>query len=488
MAISFNFVPGDIRVPGSYIEFDASKALSGLPPVAQKILLIGQRLATGTTAALTPVRIVSAAEAVAAFGRGSLAAHAFAALKAVNDRTETWGIGLADAGGATQASGTITVTGPATANGTIALMVAGKRLPIGVASGQAANAIATAIQAAIAADLDLPVTAAVAGAVVTLTARNGGTAGNDIDVRHSYYAGEALPAGVALAIVAMAGGATDPVLDAVWAAIGDTAFQTIILPFGTATAMASAEAEMASRAGPTRMIEGLAYAGARGTLGALLALGNARNSQYSSMIGAKASPTHPAAWAAAYAGLIAYHGAIDPARPFQTLAMSGILAPAIADRFTAAEREQLLRDGISTFSVAQDGSVAIERAITTYQVNAQALADVSWLDVNTPLTLAYIRDAVRLRIAARFPRHKLADDGTNFGAGQAIVTPSVIRAELIALFLDLEEAGLVEGFAQFKQDLIVERDGTDRNRVNALIPPNIVNQFRVFAAQVQFRL
>lgn len=64
----------------------------------------------------------------------------------------------------------------------------------------------------------------------------------------------------------------------------------------------------------------------------------------------------------------------------------------------------------------------------------------------------------------------------------------MIRAELIALFLDLEQAGLVENFAQFKQDLIVERDATDRSRVNALIPPDIVNQFRVLGAQVQFRL
>ena len=64
--ISFNMIPGNVRVPGSYIEYDPAKALSGLPAVAQKILLIGQRLGTGTTPALTPVRITSAAEAVAA--------------------------------------------------------------------------------------------------------------------------------------------------------------------------------------------------------------------------------------------------------------------------------------------------------------------------------------------------------------------------------------------------------------------------------------
>jgi phage tail sheath gpL-like len=232
--ITFNLVPNDIRVPGSYVEFDASKALSGMPSVPLKILVIGQRLATGAVAALTPVRITNAAEAVAAFGRGSMLAMGIAALKAVNDKTECWAIGLADDGAAVAAAGTITVTGPATAAGTIALYIGGKRLTIGVASGDTANAIAAAIEAKIDADLDLPVTAAVAGAVVTVTARNKGTAGNDIDIRHSYYQGEGLPAGTGLAIVAMAAGATNPDVGTVWPVIGDERFDFVVLPFADA--------------------------------------------------------------------------------------------------------------------------------------------------------------------------------------------------------------------------------------------------------------
>lgn len=130
----------------------------------------------------------------------------------------------------------------------------------------------------------------------------------------------------------------------------------------------------------------------------------------------------------------------------------------------------------------------IERAITTYRLNAFDLPDISYLDVNTLLTLAYLRFTVRARISQKFPRHKLASDDTAFGEGQAIVTPRIIRAELVALFALWEERGLVEGREQFKADLIVERDADDPNRVNALIPPDVVNQFRVFAGQVQFRL
>src|SRR3546814_8259014 len=69
---------------------------------------------------------------------------------------------------------------------------------------------------------------------------------------------------------------------------------------------------------------------------------------------------------------------------------------------------------------------------------------ISFLDVNTLLTLAALRYSQRARIAQKFPRHKLASDGTKAGAGQAIVTPSVIRAELVALAREWEDAGWVE--------------------------------------------
>jgi phage tail sheath gpL-like len=126
--------------------------------------------------------------------------------------------------------------------------------------------------------------------------------------------------------------------------------------------------------------------------------------------------------------------------------------------------------------------------VTSYQTNSYGLEDVSYLDVTTPATLSYIRYATRVRITTKFPRHKLADDGTRFGPGQKIVTPSIIRAELLALFTQLEEQGLVENFDQFKADLIVERNATDRNRLDVLAPPDLVNQLILFAEQIQFIL
>src|SRR3546814_19859612 len=100
-------------------------------------------------------------------------------------------------------------------------------MTVGVTSGEAAAAVATAIVAAITAAADLPVAAVALLGVVTLTAKHKGVAGNDIDVRLNFYQGEQLPAGVAVAIVAMSGGTGNPDVAAVFTAIGDAPYTTL---------------------------------------------------------------------------------------------------------------------------------------------------------------------------------------------------------------------------------------------------------------------
>ena len=484
MTISFNAIPLTLRTPGQYLEFDNSQAMRGLPAINHKVLIIGLRLATGAVLANVPTRILSAAQAEQAFGRGSQLASMLAAFKAANRTVDVTALALDEAGAGTAATGTITVTGSPTAAGTLALYIAGTRIQVGVAAAATATVVAAAIAAAINADTQLPVTATSALGVVTLTARHKGLDGNSIDVRHSYYLGEALPAGVALAIVALSGGAGNPDIVTAIAAMADTQYHTIAMSFSDAANLAKLEAELADRWGPLVQLEGHAFIGASGSHANLITLGDSRNSPHLTILGAGKSPTAPWIWASVTAAIDAAEP--DPARPRQTLVLPGLLPPADADRFTREERNLLLYDGVSTYVVDSGDVVHIERLVTTYQEDGTGNPDESYLDLETVRTLAYIRSAIRIRIAQRFPRHKLADDGTNFGAGQAVATPSVIRMELLHLFRELEDAGLVENFDQFKEDLIVERNASDRNRVDALIPPDLINQLRVFAGLVQF--
>jgi phage tail sheath gpL-like len=126
--------------------------------------------------------------------------------------------------------------------------------------------------------------------------------------------------------------------------------------------------------------------------------------------------------------------------------------------------------------------------VTTYQKNDFGQADNSYLDSETLHQSAYIIRFLKGRITSKYGRHKLANDGTRFGAEQALVTSAVIRAELIAGYYLLEQMGIVENAGAFAQYLVVERSLTDPTRVDVLYPPDLVNQLRVFALQYQFRL
>lgn len=488
----FNAIPGNLRVPFVAVEFDASRSQQGPALLPYRVLLIGQKLASGAAAAHSLHRVTSADQLIALAGRGSMLHRMALAYFAGNRTTETWVGVLEDDAAGTAATGTITVTGAATASGTISLYIGGTLVRVPVTVGDTADDIAAAIAASVTATSVLPVTAAVGGEgsehIVTLTFRHKGAVGNELDVRVNYQDGEATPAGVTLALVAMAGGTTNPELDDLIAALGDEWFHVIASPYTDATSLTAIEGELASRFGPMRMIDGVAVTAKSDSQGALATLGNGRNSPHVCILATGGSPTPPMEYSAHVAGIVALYGAADPARPFQTLALPWVKAPAEADRFTLEERNLLLFDGISTTRVAGGGVVQIERLITTYKSNPAGAADTSYLDVTTMLTLLFARYSFRNRFQVKYPRHKLANDGTRFGAGQAVITPKLGKAEAVAWFRELEELGLFENFDQFKQDLVVQRNAQDPNRLDFLLPPDLINQFVVGAANIQFRL
>ena len=493
MPISFNKVAVNLRTPGVFTEYDSSQATGG-PGIQPYLgLIIGQKLAAGTQAALTPIRITSAAKAKVLFGEGSILHRQAVGWFAENKLTEVWAVAFDDPAGSAAATGNIVFTGPATATGTLSLYIGGTRIQTGVTSGDSATEIAAAVVAAIALVSDLPVTAAVDGSddtQVNFTARNKGTLGNDIDLRFNYFDSEETPAGVGFTITAMNGGTGVPDFSTLWAAIGDEHYNIWAMPYTDSASLAAVENELEDRADPGRQIEAIAFAAMVDTHSNLGTFGDAQNSPFISVFnpGGNESPTPAFEMGASYAAIEAEQLAIDPARPTQTLELSHIKAPAIENRFTQAEQNLLLFDGISTGIVDASGNVRIQRAITLYKENAVGADDTAYLDVNTPATLSYIRWSVRNRLMLKYPRHKLANDGTKFGQGQAIMTPKVMKAELVSLFSQWEFRGLVEGADQFADDLIVERNVDDRNRLDILLPPDLVNQLRIIAIQIQFRL
>jgi len=485
MSIPFNDIPTTIRVPYVSVEFDSSNAASnGLMPY--KVLVAGQMLA-GIANPLVPVRITSAAQAATLFGAGSSLAQQCAAFLKVNTTTEMWAIAVVDDPTGVAATGTVTVSGAATESGTLYLYVGGRKIKVGVTSGMQAAAVATAIVAAIGAATDCPCTATANAGVVTLTALHKGEAGNCIDLRLNYYK-ESTPAGLSVVFAAMHGGTGNPEVAELIAALGDIQYHVICWPWTDASSLVEIKALLTERWGPLKQIEGVAIAAATGTHGALGTLGDSQNSKHLVIMHAHGVPSPTWEVSAAVAAAAAFYGNIDPARPFQTLPLPGILAPAEADRFTFSENNLLLFDGISTFYVDADGIVRVQRLITTYKTSPNGADDVAYLDLNTPLTLGYLRYSFRNRIMTKYPRHKLADDGANYGPEQKIITPKVGKAEAVAWAREMEAMGLMENVDVFAANVICERNTTDRNRLDWYLPPDLVNQFVVGAVQMGFIL
>jgi len=498
MAITFNNIPVSVRTPGTYTEIDNSRALQGLVANPQKALIIGQKTTAGRVDCDVLMAITRDNLADGYFGTGSITARMCNIFRKNNPYTELYAMAISATAASTQASAIISFsTAMNSANGvsgagTYYLMINGSKCEIAITSNMSAESIAADLASIINSMDTLPVQAAASNGQLNISALQGGTQGNYINIRANYYTGESDPLFFSThpVIVSMAGGAVDPDLGDAWAVIENEQFHYIIQPWIGAANLTEIENELADRFLPLENLQGHGFTAVRGPQASCTTLGNGRNSPYNTIIGMDDSPTAPEEWAAAWGAQAAWNLNIDPARPLHTLALKGVLPPPIENRFTFTERNLLLYDGIATWYVDSGGTVRIERSITTYQRDDLGAVDPSYLDIQTMATLSEIRYQFNTRMTTRFlsPRYKLADDTFPVQPGSYVVTPSIIKQEIVALFMLLRDKGLIENLNEFVDNLVVERNSTDVNRVDVLLPPDLVNQFRVLAGLIQFLL
>lgn len=489
MPIPFDRIPSNLRVPGVYTEINNSRATTGAQLLQYRRLLIGTKLTAGTAPANVPVQVNSVAQAEGLAGAGSVLAGMVAAALEQDAFTDLFMLPVADPVAGAAATSTLTVTGTATGSGTIALMVAGRPVQVGVVATDTPTLIAGKIVTAVTALVALPVTAENTAGVVTFTAKNKGETGNSLDVRAGYY-GESLPAGVTLAFTAFTGGTGNPDITAAIDALGDQWFQAWATAYTDTANLVILENEQFDRWGPLREVEGHVFGALKGTLSGLGTIGNGRNSEHLTLVHATLEPMPAYEKAAETMSIWAFAVANDPARPVQNLGYLWCLPPAENDRFTNADRNTLLFDGIATTKVTTAGQMQAERLITTYKLNSAGGADVSYLDSETLATLLYLRHDWKDLLLRKYPRAKLADDDNRFGAGQAtvIVTPKSMKAEMVAWAIQMQAIGLVENIDSFKAASFSERNLADRNRLDNLLVPDLVNQLRVIGNQIMFIL
>lgn len=490
MGISFNQIPQNLRTPGFFIEFDNS--LAGATSQNFQAVMFGQRLATGTKAQGSLSRVNNPNQAREYFGQGSMLAEMAIAYLLANPTVELWCIPLDENAAGNAATGGIGITGTATAAGTLNVMINGENVQVGVAKNATGDVIAAALAAAINANKDLNVIASVnatTDTLVDITCKWKGETGNDIPVVLNYYEDDQqTPAGLTVTLTQLSGGTANPSIATAITSLGDELFNWYGMPYDDAANLALLKQELDRRFGAMVQKGGRAFGAYRGTHSAVATFGNSLNSEHISFMATNLTPQAPFVWAAINMAVAASSLAIDPARPLQTLILRGALPAKREQLWDQQERNQLLFDGISTHKVDRDGTVRIDRQITTYQENQAGLPDASYLDVNTPETLDRIRFQQRARLSQQYPRHKLAQDSLPLIPGQAIVRPKDLRATLLDEYRAMMEKGWVEDFEGYAETLIVEIDASDPNRANVNDQPNLVNQFRVHAQKSQFVL
>ncbi len=476
--ITFYEIPGSVRKPGKYIEFNTRLAVRTLPQNPQRVCIIAQRLTTGTVAEAVPTKVFSDDEARVYFGVGSLAHRMVRAAIKANPYLQLTVVALDDAAAGQKAAGTLTFTGPANSSGVFNLYIGNDEVDIAIASTDTATAIAAALVAEIAKHPDLPITAAVGEApnphVVTITAKHKGLCGNDIGLGYDCTA-----ANVGVAVVAMTAGVTNPDPQDALDAIVAEQYEIIVTPYNDQTDLVTLRDHLDLVSGPLEQRPSIAVYAMTGAIAAATTLAGQVNHGRVNGPALRCTTTKrkspPYEIAAAYAAMIAYEE--DPARPLNTLELKGIAVPNIADRFSRTEQESLLYNGVAPLEIGPGGRVQIVRAISTYVLDPQGVPDISLLDITTIRTLDYVRKACRERIALRFPRDKLSSK-----------TPDRVKAELYDVLKMLEDLEIVEAVDDNKDGLIVERDEQDPNRLDAKIPCDVVNGLHVFAARIDLIL
>lgn len=363
--------------------------------VPRKILVVGTyNTAITTVVDEVPVIVTSPEDAADKFGQGYMIHRLVKGVWAGSQGVECHVVPQDEASGAVAAAGKIVFAGTATESATLNLYIAGVRVPVVVASGDDAADVATAVAAAIEADDDLPVSAAVDGSVdeeVDITAKSKGPWGNFIDISFNWGFQEKDVAGITYTITDMASGAGVPdiadALDALgtgddanegWYTDGvhgylqDSAtFNAISTYNGTGNTANGCYDKLVGR--PMRWLSGDTVAGSAG-LAALIVIGNARRAsdRTNGIVAVPGSPNHPAEIAAIAIGAMARINNDRAAQNYLGVVLPGVIPGVPADRWTSAydSRDTAVKAGISPTSVVDGSSVQLQNVMTFYHPTA----------------------------------------------------------------------------------------------------------------------
>jgi len=479
-----NLLSLSFLVPFVAAKNDFSRAIRGLRGMPRRLLLVGHKLAAGAAASNVIRTVSSEGDAIVQFGEGSQllamwrAAKANAALGLPIDC-----IVINQGPAAVAASTTLVLANAAGAAATLTnagelmVYIGGVRVSVGVTTADTQATAAAKLINAVNAVASLPVVAAATAntAEVKLTCRWGGTTGNDIDVRNTYYLDDAMPSGLTLSTPALSGGAVVPDVTPLIAAMAGYRATEIVCPFTDSPNLLLLEAELAARWAENNMQDAAVVNAIRGTEGSNTAYLALRNSPHVHTITTTKDATSPWETAAMAGAALESQAAIDPAVPATGISLVGYKGPSQGNHWTVDQLNNMLTAGGSPLQVASDYTGTLLRVVTNYKRTPGGAADRSMAELCWIKTMSYYRWYHVTEFQTKYWGYKLAQYLTEPIPGQKIMTAELAEEIMIGLYKTFLDVGLCQNMAYYQQTLTVEVDGPN-GKLKIQDEPVIVTQ------------
>jgi len=458
------------KTPRVAIAFDRTSGVKQTVDTTREVLLVGMMATSGATvSASVPKALLREDDAATYFGAGSMLDIAARAAFKAYPFVLLHAVGIADAG--TKATTSLTFATTATGNTNYRLRIAGREIVTEIASGDTATAIGdnfvAALNAAHALD-PLPVSATNASGTVTLTARNGGTIGNAIQLRHGDLSGLGTGFDAAVATTATLAGT---VMGATVAGVGSAAttaalaastgkrYHIIADLLSDSTSGAAMETHTDTESDGEHG-HGCIYVQAlNGTQSAATSQATGLNSNRGVIGAINTSETWSVNTCAILAAVMSSNEIAT--RPYNNMKLTGVLAPPVEKRWTRTETRTMLNNGVTPLIVLPGEDVAIQRAVSIGVKNSGGSYDYTCLDINKYQAFDYFRDAITLMFETNYAQARWADSDPDGLLPPDVATPEKVKIDLIDVARDMEREGIVQNVSALEDQFVVEKVGTN---------------------------
>lgn len=483
MGIRISGIGSDFRIPGAYAEIlfgegPASAALAG-----RQAVIVAPMLASGTSWTANQLyEVGNESEVSDGAGAGSMAHRMARVFLRVNKATRLFVLPYAPSSGGAPvaATTTITVSGSPTKGGWVVVRVCGEEFTVSFSTADTATTIAAKIVALINGRTHLPVTAANASGVVTLTAKIVGASQGDADVKVHRVSVDAQPGtGVTMAtagdvgsVVAGADGSTTEVANLTTAlgTIDSVRKHYLLFSHASSGALSAAATHVSTKSAPSPGLRSFAVFGTRDTLSDTQALTVARNYERMSCAWQPVGTASSEELAANYGAVLAKYQSLDSAYNFDGFSGTDWLIPAADDVANWPDSNDIndaLNDGITPIASRETGSYVVMAVTTRSKDSGGSVDDFRASEVHRVSVADEFVDEALATYALNYQGQKLAGDkllpdgnpDPNQAVPRGVVTPSRFKPWIVTLVRSYdEERGLLQNFEASKVSLAVTKE------------------------------